>query len=147
MPSPGISTLKSDLAFSYTVEGGFSTQIILDSETDVRLATGINNGWGSPYPTTPTTMEIAILAAFGGYVLPTGGGYQNLRAIGLGIDEEIAAWIASWDSIGMVHTYTVNPASIESRIISHYTINSNATAALALNVAQTFCNYFIQEGG
>ena len=145
MPSPGINTLKTDFNIPYTVEGGYNTEISLDSPTNINLATGIHNGWGSPYPTTPTTMEIALLAAFSGYVLPTGGGYGVLQAIGRGIDLEIADWIASWT--GIVHTYVVNPVSIESRIIALLPITSNATLILANKVATIFCTYFTQEGG
>lgn len=148
MPSPGIPTLKNALTFPYTVEGGFATSMKYDSEVNDKLATAMHIGWTSSSPTTPTTMETAISAEFSSYVQtsgPYGTGWQHLLCLGIGIDEEIAAWVSSWN--GTVHTFTVTAASIESRIKACFPWSSNATDAIAQAVSQAFATYFEQEVG
>jgi hypothetical protein len=145
MPSPGITALKTSLAIPLNVEGGFSTSIVLNGTTNVSLATGIHNGWGTIYPTTLTTMESTIISAFGGYVDGVYLGSQFLVCCGRGVDLEIADWVASWDTT--IHTYTVSAASIYSRIMLCSPINSNSANALAQAIADAFMTGFIQEGG
>lgn len=150
MPSPGIVTLKTELAFPYTVEGGFPTQIALSGEFNTRLATAMHNGWTCATPTTPSQMEPNIITEFSAYVNtsgPYGTGWQHLLCLGRGIDQEIDAWVASWNSTSMIHTFIVTAGSIYNRIITCYPWNSNGTDAMAHAVADAFAAYFVQEVG
>ena len=149
MPSPGITTLKSELAVPFTV-GGYATQIVLNGQFDTRLATAMHNGWTCATPTTPSQMEVNVITEFGSYVGISGSfgtGWQHLLCLGRGIDQEIDAWVASWNTTLGIHTFTVSAASIYGRIVACYPWNAPGPDAVAHAVANAFTTYFEQEIG
>lgn len=146
MPSPGIPALEAVLATSYTI-GGYAAHMEQYGTTVVKLATGMDSGWVCVSPTIPSDMEVAILAAFGAYLGPASQGYRFIQCCGRGIDQEVDAWIASWDVVLQIHTYTVNAASIKSRILACAPFVNAATTAIAQAVADAFMSGFGQETG
>ncbi len=147
MPSPSASVLRTELAVPFTVEGGFNTNIVLGGEFNTRMASGMDTGWTSATPTTPSSFQSAILAAFSGYTLGAGQGLNWITCIGTELDAEVDLWIASWQVIPMVHTYVPSAGSIIGRIQSCELFTSNARTALDQTIADTFIKYFEQEVG
>lgn len=146
MPSIGAAAIASTIgAKSYTVEGGFSTQFVSTAEFVVKLANAIHAGWTSASPTTPTTLSASFAAEFAGYL--SGNGLLFVNCIATGIDDEIAAWVSSWEPVPAVHTFTVTAASIVSRIMACSPVVSNGSQALAEVVADAFMSGFGQETG
>lgn len=151
MPSPGPSALQETLGNVSIPLGNYPNMVILkDSQTVIRLAQGMHNGWPGLYPTTPSTCETAIEAAFDDYI--TGGWSSRcwLRALGKGIDLEIAAWVASWDTEAFIHTYAPSVGSIYGAIVAEIGTcgwGNSHTFPLPLAVATTWMTYFVQEGG
>lgn len=145
MPSPGASSIAATIgAKTYTVEGGFVTQFVNPSSFVTSLATAMDAGWTSATPTTATTMAAAFTAEFASYA---GNGRVFIDCVATGIDDETAAWVASWDSQASVHTYTVNAASIVSRIMACSPVQSAGAQALAEAAADAFMSGFGQEVG
>lgn len=151
MPTPGAAALKAAFGDVAIPVSGFPGLIIdNDSDTITRLSQGMNDGWIPLYPTTVSQCETAIEAAFNSMI---GAGWSSrcwLRALGKGIDNEIAAWVASWDSQAGVHTYAPSSASIYASIVSEIGLcgYSNVHAfALAQAVADVWMGFFGQEAG
>lgn len=146
MPSPGQAAIASSIGTkSFTVEGGFVTQFQSTAEFIQDLATAINAGWTCASPTTPSTMAAAFTSQFAGML--AGVGKQVIDCIAAGIDAEIAAWVASWNTGTSTHTYVVNSASIVSRIQACSPVWSNGAKAIAEAVADAFMSGFGQEVG
>ena len=143
MPSIGVAALKAALAVPVTVESGQSTSFSPTGLFIGQLAAAIHAGWTCASPTTPSTFVSAFTAAF---PIITGGA-QYLNCIASGLDAEVAAWVASWNSVAGVHSYTVNATSIYGRITACSPVQSNATHALAQAVANAFMQGFGQEVG
>lgn len=144
MPSPGPAALRSALAVPYTVEGGHPTQFQADGQFITDLAAAIDAGWTCASPTTPSTFAEAFTAAFAHI---TGGGAPFLQCVASGLDDEVDAWIASWDSEAGIHTYAPSSASIVSRITGCSSLSSAGVTALAEAVADAFVASFEQEVG
>lgn len=146
MPSIGAAAIASTIgAKSYTVEGGYPTQFVSSGAFVVKLANAIHAGWTSASPTTPTSMAASFSAEFAGYLL--GNGLLFVNCIASGIDDETAAWVASWQPIPAVHSYTVTAASMVSRMMACSPVVSNGSRALAEVVADAFMSGFGQETG
>ncbi|MDH5179758.1 MAG: hypothetical protein OEZ39_07465 [Gammaproteobacteria bacterium] len=144
MPSPGTSALAAMLGVkSYTVEGNYTTNFNPGGEFVSKLAAAMHTGWTSSSPATGTTMTGAFGAAFNGYLAGTGLLFMN--SIAQGIDEDIAAWAASWD--GNSHGYVVSVSSLMTRILALSPILSNGVQAITEAVATAFMSGFGQETG
>lgn len=143
MPSPGPAALRTALAVPVTVESGQTTQFSENGLFVGQLAAAMDAGWTCATPTTPSTFTSAFDAAFPHIT----GGALFLQCIASGLDDEVMAWVASWDSDVGIHTYTVNAASIYSRIMGCSPVNSAGTRALAQAVADAFMLGFGQETG
>lgn len=143
MPSPGVAALKTTLAVPVTIENGKVTQF---SETGIfigHLAEAIDAGWTCASPTTPSTFQEAFAAKF----TDISGGAVYLTCLSTGLDAEVDAWVSSWDSQAMAHTFIVTAASIYSRVMTCSPVNSAGTRALAQAVADVFVGGFGQETG
>lgn len=146
MPSIGQSAIANILgAKTYTVEGGFNTQFNVNGTTVQKLATAIDAGWTSASPTTPTSMAASFAAEFSSYL--AGPGLVFIYCVAQGIDDETQAWADSWNPIPAVHAYTVNAASIVSRIMACSPVQSNGALAISEAVADAFMTGFGQEVG
>lgn len=146
MPSIGTAAIASIIgAKAYSVEGAFPTQFITSGEFVAKLANAIHAGWTSASPTTPTGMAASFSAEFTGYL--SGNGWLYVSCIATGIDDETITWVNSWDTNSQLHTYTVNAASIVSRIMGCTPVVSNGSRALAEVVAGAFMSGFGQETG
>lgn len=146
MPALVLRALRPRLAVPFTVEGGYPTQFVnngADGKFIDKLANAIRNGWTCASPTTPSTFEAAFAAIFS----YTSNGAAFLEGIADGLDDEIDAWVASWNPTLGIHTYVVNAASIKSRIMAYSPVNSAGTNALAQAVADAFMAGFQQEVG
>ena len=146
MPSIGQAAIATILAKPYTVEGGFNVQINVNGTFVQKLASAIHAGWTSSSPTTPTSMVSSFNAEFTGYLIG-GLGKTYVECIASGIDAEVNAWVASWDNIALVHTYTVNAASIVGRIMACSPYISTGTQICADASAEAFMVGFGQEAG
>jgi hypothetical protein len=146
MPSTGATAIANVIgAKSYIVEGGFATLFINSGEFVLKLANAIHAGWTSVSPTTPTSMAASFALEFNGYLF--GNGLLFINCVATSIDDEIATWVASWNVLTSVHDYTVNAASIVSRIMVCTPVVSYGTRALAEAVADAFMSGFGQEAG
>ncbi|MCW8965371.1 MAG: hypothetical protein OQK82_01590, partial [Candidatus Pacearchaeota archaeon] len=123
-----------------------NTQFVETYPTTQKLAAAIDAGWTSASPTTATTMAASFSAEFAGYLFP-GIGQTFIYCIASGIDAEIAAWVASWDTLAQIHTYPPNAASIISRIMACSPVQSAGAQAIAEAVADAFMAGFGQEVG
>lgn len=145
MPSPGAASIAATIgAKAYTVEGGYATQFVDPSSFVTSLSVAMDAGWTSASPTTATAMAAAFSAEFSSY---SGNGRTFIDCVASGIDDEVAAWVASWDVDLQVHTYTVNAASIVSRIMACSPVQSAGAQALAEVAADAFMSGFGQEVG
>lgn len=145
MPSPGASSIASAIGtVSYTVEGGFDTEIKEGSMVVQKLAAGMHTGWTSATPSAVSTMAATIPAAFSGFVVD---GLGFLTAIGTGIDAETTKWAASWNASSAKHLYVPNSASIMAAIQGASPLWSAACTALAQAATDAFLADFVQEGG
>ena len=146
MPSIGQSAIATILAKPYTVEGGFNVQVNVNGVFVQKLANAIHAGWTSASPTTPTTMGASFNTEFSNYLF-AGLGKVFVECIASGIDAEVAAWVASWDDINMIHTFTVSNASIYNRIMACSPYQSNGAKVFAQGAADAFMAGFGQEAG
>lgn len=146
MPSPGQSSIAGTLgAKTYTVDGGFDTQFNEQGTFVQKLATAIDSGWTCATPTTSTSMASAFDAELANYL--AGQGKQFVDCIAAGIDTEIDAWVASWDTKLQIHTFVVSAAGIVSRIQACAPIWSAGAQAVAESAADAFMSGFGQEVG
>lgn len=146
MPTPGQSAIATFIdAKTFTVEGGFATQFNGDAPFVQKLATALDAGWTSASPMTPTTMAEHFDTEFNGYL--TGQGLLFLGCIASAIDDETAAWAASWDSQAQVHTFAVSSVGIVGRIQECAPLWSNGAQAVAQVTADAFMSDFDQEAG
>jgi hypothetical protein len=146
MPSPGQSAIATILGGkTYSVEGGFDTAFKKETPFIQTLASAMDSGWTSASPTTTTTMATTFASEFADYL--AGQGLTFIDCIAVGIDQETAAWAASWDTQAQVHTYAVNAASIVSRIQGCSPLWSNGAKAISEAAADAFMSGFGQETG
>lgn len=144
MPSPGTSAIAAILgAKSYTVEGNYTTNFDPQGEFVSKLATAMHTGWTSSSPSTGTSMSSAFSATFSGYL--AGTGLLFINSIAQGIDEEIDAWVNSWN--GSSHSHGVTQNTITTRILALSPISSNGVQAITEVVAAAFMSGFGQEAG
>lgn len=153
MPSPGQSAIATALG-----EATFDVEVTNeDDQTENRtqkfekdgvfiqqLATAIHTGWTSVTPSTVTTMVTVFENVFTNLL---GNGKNVVLAIAQGIDVEVAAWAASWDSTKAKHLYEPDADAIYDKIINAVPITSNGIEALAQAVADAFMAGFGQEAG
>jgi len=146
VPSIGQSAIATILAKPYVVEGGFAVQNNVNGTFIQKLAAAVHAGWTSVSPETPTSMSVSFSTEFNNYLF-AGIGLQYVNCIASGIDDEVNAWVASWNNVLLVHEYTVNAASIVSRIMACSPITSNGAQIFAEASAEAFMAGFGQEVG
>lgn len=155
MPSPGESTIQSELAtVEFSVDsskgGTISQTIAFESVLAKTLAEGMHNGWTCAHPTTPSTFIPEIPDAFTNYVGGSSNGNCWLEALGEGLDAEVDKWIDSYDSEADTHTYFPTIDSIISFVKGNYDCGpgwSNGMQGVTYQCAETFVNYFEQDVG
>lgn len=147
MPSPGQVKILNDISgFEYEAAPGVSTTLKAESKFIQKLAIGLHNGWTSASPTTTTTAEAQISAAFQGFALAPQS-LLVLKAMGIGIDSETATWAASYNATTVKHVYQPKAASIKAKILAACPVQYPAVKELANAVANMFVKYFEQEVG
>lgn len=147
MPSPGaVQILKEISDLEYAAADGVTTTLTADSQFVRKLATALDTGWTSSYPTTTTTAADAITSEFTGFKLAPQS-LAVLVAMGTGIDTEIALWVASYNAVTGQHAYAPNQASIKAKILAACPVQYNSVLVLADAVATMFVNHFEQEVG
>lgn len=152
MPSPGSSTIQAEIeTVTFKIKGAngevISQEIATGSNLSTGMGIGMDKGWTCAHPTTPSTFTTEIPAAFW---FSNSNGSCWLKAIGLGLDDEVDKWIASYVSASDTHTYFPEIGSIMSFIQSNYSCGpgwSNAMDAVAYQCAETFVSYFVQDKG
>lgn len=151
MPSPGAVALQESIGNVAIPLIGFNgTTINKDSDFITRLSSGIHSGWGSLYPTTVSNCEVEIDNAMDGLIAPGWNARCWVKSMGKGIDQEMAAWVASWNTSASTHDYAPSVDSIYNSIISEIEIcgfsNSHAYP-LPYAVATAWMASFGQESG
>ena len=143
MPAPSVENTKTAIAVPYTVEGGFSTSIDIDSNFCVKFSNGFVNGWTCASPTTASSFETQIISAFGSYITGGSNGLLWITCIGRELDNEVIEWVDSWNS--SIHTYTPSSSAIVTRIEGCQPFSSNATTKMNQTIADWFITNFGQE--
>ena len=151
MPTPGAGALQAAIGtVAIPLPGYPGVTIANNSETITRMAIGMDAGWIALYPTTSSTCETAIEAAFDNFIAAGAASRCWLKAFGKGIDSEMMAWVASWNPVTLLHSYTPTVDTIYNSIITEITacgyINAH-TYPLASAVAGAWMAYFGQETG
>jgi len=151
MPSPGATALKASMGDVQIPLAGFSnTKIDNNSDFINRLTLGMAAGWIPLYPTTVSNCEVEIENAFNGLVAAGWNSRCWLKSLGKGIDLEMAAWVASWNTATSMHDYAPSVDSIYNSIIAEIEIcvfsNSHAYP-LPYAVAAAWMAHFVQEAG
>jgi len=145
MPSPGVADLKSALAAETFLVGAATVSFDADGEMITKLATAIDAGWTSSYPSTPTTMAAAFAAELAGYA--SGDGLAFLNSIASAIDADVALWVASYVAVTGLHSYVVNATAITAATLSSSPVSSPGVIALATAAGNAFAAEFVQEEG
>lgn len=139
MPSPGTSAIENAIAgTTFDVEGE-TTEFKAGSLLVVQLGSAIDAGWTSSSPAAPTTMAASFAATFTNLVGP---GLVAMNAIASGIDQETAAWVASFNPLTGLHAYAPTATAIKSKILAACPVSSNGMTALAQAVADAFIDGF-----
>lgn len=151
MPTPGAAALQTSMGNVAIPLTGFSATFI-DQNSDFiqRLSNGMHAGWVPLYPTTTSNCETQIETAFIGMVKAGWNSNCWLRALGKGIDNEMAAWAGSFDTVTVLHTYAPSVDSIYNSIIAEITacgFSNSHTFPLPHAVATSWMAFFGQETG
>ncbi|NVK42110.1 MAG: hypothetical protein HWE39_12790 [Oceanospirillaceae bacterium] len=139
MPSPGTAAIEQAIAGTQFDVEGETTEFKEGSLIVVQLGRAIDAGWTSASPSTSTTMAATFASEFSNVA---GVGLTAMNAIATGIDQEVAAWIASFNPVAGVHAYAPTAASIKSKILAASPVSSNGMTALAQAVADAFIDGF-----
>jgi len=145
MPNPGQASIKAIIISTPLSVKGFNTTFV-DGIFTNQLAQGISDGWGSLYPTTPSTCENGIDAALSSFINSGWEGQDYIRCLGKGIDDEVQAWVSSWDNDDNIHYYAPSVGSIVASMKACFP-RYNHTDTLRTAVATAFMAYFVQEAG
>lgn len=141
MPSPGVSTIQTDLESGTYDIGTLTIQFASGGESMNKMAIGMHNGWGVSRSNTPSlNMEGTIETSYGTYV-KTGYGLEYIKAIGKGIDLETADWVTSYDSNSDTHSYIPTQSSIKQRILDQMTLDYPGFVYLSDKCASIFVTY------
>ncbi len=151
MPTPGANALQAAIGTVPIPIAGFPDMAIENnSETITRLAIGMDAGWLPLYPTTSSTCETAIGAAFSGLIEPASASLCWVKAIGKGIDLEMTAWVNSWVVVTATHAYSPTAATIYNSMVTEIVacgFNNAHTFPLLQACADAWMASFGQETG